>query len=95
MTKREYRIEAAREIRKAAESYLSKSLDIFKGDDELIKVCRADAKDLRNVAKLLRAGRMDEACRMADGLDTLVRDVIPQNAWDMLHGHEEMELRYG
>ena len=40
--------------------------------------------DLMMVAALLRAERYEEAMRKANSLDTIVRDQIPQQAWDFL-----------
>ena len=48
----------------------------------LAKVYRDDARDLKVVATLLRKNRVNEAAMAADDLDTLVRDIIPDAAWE-------------
>jgi hypothetical protein len=41
----------------------------------------ADCKDLRKIASLIRTGKYNEARLMIWGLDTLVREYIPQDVW--------------
>ncbi len=45
---------------------------------------REDRQDLRRVGALLRHGEVELARRCARGLDTAVRDEIPEVAWPFL-----------
>ena len=74
-------IEQAKIIREAASRYLASGKKAFKGEADMLKVYSNDAKDLREVAKLLREGKVKDAYRKAQYLDTLVRDVIPESPW--------------
>jgi hypothetical protein len=81
--------EAAKALRDAAKSYLKWNLDAFKDDAHMIQVARADGRDLREIAKHIRAGEIRVAADKARGLDTLVRDYIPNSVWDHLHARIE------
>jgi len=48
---------------------------------------RSDAKDLMKVAKLVTAGRI-QAARDAAGLDTIVRDQLPESFFELLKKHD-------
>lgn len=52
---------------------------------DLIKVHREDAKDLTKGLNMLRAGKYEEARRHFEYLDTVVRELVPDNIWDYLH----------
>jgi hypothetical protein len=54
-------------------------------DKEMIKVHREDAKDLTKGLNMLRAGKYEEARRHFEYLDTVVRELVPDNIWDYLH----------
>jgi hypothetical protein len=54
---------------------------------------RQDANDLSEVYRLWRAGKIAEAGRRADSLDTLVRDIIPQGVWEIITDATAKKLR--
>lgn len=54
------------------------------GNHDLDNVYAADRKQLRIVLILCRQGEWIKAKNAAHRLDTIVRDVIPQKAWDLM-----------
>lgn len=72
-------INAATASKKEADrSWPSSSTD----DREMRKIARTDAQAIRSIASLVRAGRITEAYNKASGLDTIVREIIPDHFWD-------------
>ena len=55
-----------------------------KADKEMKKVYMADRKDLRQIVSLMMSGKIKEASEKAYWLDTIVRDVIPNSAYDYI-----------
>lgn len=53
-------------------------------DKELLDLYKADAKELRAIAKLLRQGKEEKAAEKVMDLDTIVRDEIPSDVYDAL-----------
>ena len=51
-------------------------------DREMRKIARTDAQAIRSIATLLRSGQITEAHNRASGLDTIVREIIPDHFWD-------------
>lgn len=61
-----------------------------KGDDASMRACYTqDRKDLRKVLSLCKRGKWQEAIEFARGLDTLVREMIPNGIWDHITSVEE------
>lgn len=48
------------------------------------KEYQSDADDLRDVAEQLKKGNVKSAWSRANDLDTIVREAIPQKAWDFM-----------
>jgi hypothetical protein len=77
--------ECAAIIRAAAKKWLDNVKDPdVRRDVEFANCYRADAKDMREVAKLVRIGKVKEAAMKADNLDTIVRELFPDNCWEYL-----------
>lgn len=78
------RRDVAVEIRAAARAWAERA----EGEDDpsQARMYRSDAKDLGKVANLVQAGRI-QAARDAAGLDTIVRDQLPQSFFDLLEKH--------
>jgi len=72
---------AAKEIREAAKEVREKTKTVWKGEPDMQAMVIADAKDMREVAKLLGAGNALAAANKAGGMDTAARDNIPDDAW--------------
>lgn len=53
-------------------------------DPEMVAVHKADAKDIRMVATLIRKRKFAEAREAIYCLDTIVRDEIPSDIWAWL-----------
>jgi hypothetical protein len=54
-------------------------------DDEVMeKVYRSDREDLKEVLELLQKGDFEKAWAKAQRLDTIVRDLIPDLAWNLM-----------
>jgi hypothetical protein len=45
-------------------------------------VYRSDARNLKEVARLVRQNKLVEAANKASRLDTIVRDIIPEGPWE-------------
>jgi hypothetical protein len=75
--------EAASIITQAAIRWGQNALvpDIRK-DKEFAKVYRSDARNLKEVARLVRQNKLVEAANKASRLDTIVRDIIPEGPWE-------------
>lgn len=74
----------AADIRKAATEWLAGGLKSFKGDKSMTSAYRKDAADLKMLAKLVAAGTLTYARDKAAGLDTIVRDEIPESFFTLL-----------
>jgi hypothetical protein len=74
---------AAKEIRDAAKERRAE-VSTWKGEPEMQEMVIADAKDMRQVAKLLGAGNALAAANKAGGMDTAARDNIPEDAWNFM-----------
>lgn len=75
---------AAKEIREAAKGVRAK-VSNWPGEKDMQNMCIEDARDMREVAKLLGAGNALAASSKAGGMDTAARDRIPDAAWDFMH----------
>jgi hypothetical protein len=53
--------------------------------DDFEEAVGSDRDDLHAVADEIARGNFKKALQMADDLDTLVRDEIPQEVWEYLH----------
>lgn len=75
-------------VQKAADKWLKTSLKISENYphdmQSLIKCAYADAKDLYTVGALIKQGEGKKAFRLADSLDTIIRDQIPSSAWQLM-----------
>jgi hypothetical protein len=62
----------------------------FRSDDkELIKCYADDRKQLMRVYKLLKAGKVRQALKVANDLDTIVRDQITDDIYGVMFDAEE------
>jgi len=52
--------------------------------NEMVEVHRKDRSDLSEILDLVKEGKYKEAGTNAGNLDTIVRDEIPQNVWDII-----------
>lgn len=64
-----------------------------KSDREMRAVSRSDEKALVTVGSLLKAGHLTKAYNKASGLDTLVRDMIPDRFWDFIESTKSLSLK--
>jgi hypothetical protein len=67
--------------------YLNKNAKLFKGtqwEEQDVKMIFDDARDLYLVGLYMIQGDFDAAMGVASGLDTLVRDEIPNSVWKYL-----------
>lgn len=79
---------AAKEIRDEAKRR-RQDVKQWPGEPDMQKMVIQDAKDMREVAKLLGAGDARGAAYKAGGMDTAARDHIPQDAWDFMQERSE------
>lgn len=75
------RQEKAKILREAAKEELDHGLHTWKGDQDMIDMVRADARDMRKVAQFIRVNQLDEARRHAQHMDTAAREKIPDDVW--------------
>ena len=61
--------------------------------DETVEVHTKDQKDLRKILSLFKAGNQKEAGELAYNLDTVVRDVIPTDLYDIVVGNVKNPFR--
>lgn len=80
-------LEHAKCMREFAKNHLAAGLKRWQGEPEMIAMVRGDAKDFREIAKLLRAGKIKEAFKHAGNMDTAPREQIPDDVWDAMHNH--------
>jgi len=76
--------EAAKLIRQAAMKWKSSGYANFPNDKKMRDAYDKDACDLYAVSYWIDKGDNKEAAKQAYHLDTVVRDCIPQPAWDYL-----------
>lgn len=77
----------AKVMREYATEHLAHGLDCWKGEADMIEMTRADCKDYRAIAKLLREFKIEEARSMSGSLDTAARECIPDSVWDAMEEH--------
>lgn len=53
-------------------------------DPRMVDVGKDDARDIRHIAELVRRNRLHSAAREAAGLDTIVRDELPDSFFKLL-----------
>jgi hypothetical protein len=70
-------------IREAAKECRERRLT-WPGDSEMQNLCIEDARDLRNIAKLLREENAAAACHWGNAMDTAARDWIPIAVWNFM-----------
>jgi hypothetical protein len=73
---------------KVITQFLNTGLSHFKIGSHMAKVYHDDATALRSVLTCFRRKKFVEAWAIARGLDTLVRDIIPENIWELLQQYE-------
>lgn len=88
LTKQEC-VELARKLRAYAKESLADGLEAWKDDPDMIPGVRADARDVREAARLLRTDGAKAAWEYIGMLDTFVREGIPQDIWDALANDAE------
>lgn len=79
--------EHAKNMREFAKKHLASGLKRWCGEPEMIAMVRGDAKDFREVAKLLRVGKIKQAFAVAGGMDTAPREQIPNDIWNAMHDY--------
>lgn len=82
-------IEGAMDKRKASTLLVKISKQMLKEitkdmDSEMRTMYKEDAKDLKKAAVLVGKGRFEAAMKFMDGLDTAVRDEIPEAIWRLV-----------
>jgi hypothetical protein len=82
--KSENRQQLAKQIYEFAKQALEKGLKDAKKYSIPESLIRSDCKQIRTIARLVRIQGVDSAYRYAQGLDTAVRDMIPDTIWDQL-----------
>mgnify|MGYP003110814159 CR=1 FL=1 len=60
----------AKRLREYAQKHLAGGLKMWQGEADMISMVRGDAKDFREVAKLLRTGNVEKAFDRASSMDT-------------------------
>lgn len=75
---------AAKSIRDEAKLRRSNGIKLWSGEKNMLEMVTQDARDMREVAKLLGAGDAEAALAKAGNMDTAARDHIPQDAWDFM-----------
>ena len=56
----------------------------MKRDKQMVLCYKNDRKDLRNIVSLIKRGEYEEAGNVAYWLDTVVRDLIPEEIYDVI-----------
>jgi hypothetical protein len=77
---KEMRQEKARIMREFAKHELAQGLSMWK-EESMQRMVRDDAKQYREIAKHIKSGELDEARRLASGMDTVARERIPDSVW--------------
>ena len=75
-------------VQKASDKWLKTSLKVWKDHPEdlkgIISAAYADARDMYTVGSLIQHGEVKKAYKLADSLDTIIRDAIPSIAWQLM-----------
>ncbi len=80
--------EVSKEIESAAQKWLNDHEERWGGKDpSMVETGRNDARDLRQVAALVQAGKFKEARNAASSLDTIVRDELPRSFFYLLEAN--------
>jgi hypothetical protein len=74
----------ADEMRKFAEGYKESHTDHM-DDAGVKKMIEDDHKEFMDIAQLIEEGNIDEACKKAEYMDTVPREMIPDSIWDFIH----------
>jgi hypothetical protein len=76
------------EVQKASDKWLKTSLKIWNNyPDDLKGIISAafnDSRDMYTVGALIKVGEVKKAYKLADSLDTIIRDYIPSIAWQLM-----------
>jgi len=78
----------AKAMRKFAAEYRADGLKEWKGEPDMMAMILGDAKDYREIARLLRLNKIGEASDLASSLDTSPRETIPDSIWNVMIGEE-------
>jgi hypothetical protein len=73
----------------AADGWVQDHLEWWPDDEEMQAVARQDAQTFYEAAALLRGGNLKAGARKALGVDTIVRDLIPQKPYEALMEWDE------
>ncbi len=77
--------ELADEIKSAALEWKSSAYQSWPSpspsDREMRKTAQADMKAMNSVAALVKSGQLTDAYDRASGLDTIVREAVPEKFW--------------
>lgn len=74
--------EKAKVMREFAKSFLAESKSSWKGHKKMIMACQVDASNYRAIGSLILKGKLKRAAEFINGLDTCVRDEIPDEVYD-------------
>ncbi len=75
-------------VQKASDKWLKTSTKVWKDHPDdlhgILKCAYADARDMFLVGALIQNGEVNRAYKLADSLDTIIRDAIPSIAWQLM-----------
>lgn len=75
---------ASQIILKLGKDWESRGKKSFKNDPEMIKTYKEDSTQYKKLSQLIKKGDLKKAFKYADGLDTILRDGIPDKVWKWL-----------
>lgn len=87
LTKQEAQ-KCAKIMREFAAEYRADGLKEWKGEPDMVAMILGDAKDYREIARLLRLNKIGEASDLARSMDTAPRETIPDSVWSAMTGEE-------
>lgn len=81
----------AKALENAADGWVQDHEEWFEDDPSMIAVAREDAQTFYEAAALLRGGNLKAGARKALHVDTIVRDLIPEDSYRQLSRWENDE----
>lgn len=79
---------AAEIVRQKAGSYAVKYITPGEKSESYKETILSDVEDMKRVAKCIKAGNLSTAYRLAENLDTIVREEIPTEVWNYLYDNK-------
>lgn len=88
--------QAADVIDEAADRWMAMGKKHFSHDKHMMDAYRKDSADLKSIASILRSGKVTIAFGDACNLDTIVRECIPNSAWEWMKekSQESLDKKY-